>query len=146
MIDRFANKLPYIPAVSILIHTFSTQFYYKISYEVVLHCINPVNIPIEVSVTIWKFFFSKLAKISLKKHWLTDAILDVSSEDPLVHELLSLVDYPCTACIWLYVSGFSGKKISHWWCRGLKNSCIKYDSLGVTGLISFSGTFNFVKS
>ena len=40
----------------------------------------------------------------------------------------SLVDYLCTACVWFFTSGFSGKKILHW-CRGFKNSCIKYDAL-----------------
>lgn len=94
--------------------------------------------------------FSKVKRKSFNKksanmcHWRTAAILDISIKGPLVHEVLILVDYPCAGCIdhiytYLYISGFSGKNKTktHWWCKGLKNYCIKCDTLGITGIKLF---------
>ena len=119
-IDKFVNKLPYIPAVSILIHTFSTRFYYKISFEI----LSNFTLPQSSEYSYWSFSnnlnvfltltFSKLAKISMKKHmWVTDWQRPYWMSQLKVLWYMNfwpLVDYLFTACIWLYTSGFSGKK------------------------------------
>lgn len=71
-IEGFTDKLPYIPAVSYLIHTLSTRFYYKITYKILSNykflqyseysywnISNNINVILTVT-------FSKLEKISLQ--------------------------------------------------------------------------------
>ena len=135
---QLTDKLAVIPDVSNLINTFSTRFYCKLSYEI----LSSFTVHQSIKCSYWCFtnnleFFitlriSKLAKIKLKNHVITERRRPFWNSLLMTHwcmNYLSLVDYLCTACVWLYTSRFSGKKYHNDDVKGLKKSCIKYDTL-----------------
>ena len=116
---QLTDKLPVIPDVSNRIHTFSTRFYYKLSYEI----LSILTLHQFINCSYWSFSnnlkvfltltISKLAKIFLKNHVISEWWRPFWNSLLTTHWCMnywSLVDYLCTACVWSYTSGFSVKK------------------------------------